>query len=277
MKAWTTLLTEPSYLPGLRTMWRSLQDVGTAYPFVVMVTDGVDAPTRELLRADGCEVVEVPRISPAVDDGYVFGHFTEVWTKLNAWALDYERLVLIDSDMLAVAPMDELFTMPLPDGPDGAPGVAACHTCRCNPEHHDGYPADWVPANCAFTYLSAPLPAAFEPYFNAGLIVLEPSAAAFEALTAIVAGVTDLTDYPFPEQDLLNRYYRGRWAPLPFGFNALKTHLRQHPAVWSMAQVKNIHYLLAKPWTPAALSEAEAPYRSLVDLWQATFDRLDTA
>ena len=41
--AWATLLTREDYLPGVRVLRRSLQDVGTAYPLVVMVTDGVSA------------------------------------------------------------------------------------------------------------------------------------------------------------------------------------------------------------------------------------------
>jgi hypothetical protein len=57
--AWATLLTREDYLPGVRVLWRSLQDVSSAYPLVVMVTAGVSRTAREQLTADGCQVLEV--------------------------------------------------------------------------------------------------------------------------------------------------------------------------------------------------------------------------
>jgi alpha-N-acetylglucosamine transferase len=90
----------------------------------------VDPPTRH----DGGEY------------SYVFEHFSEVWTKLRAWRLEHERVVLLDADMLVVRDMDALMAMPLPDG-----GIAACHTCRCNPERNPAYPVNWVPERCWFS------------------------------------------------------------------------------------------------------------------------------
>jgi alpha-N-acetylglucosamine transferase len=275
--AWTTLLTREDYLPGVRVLWRSLQDVGTAYPLVVMVTDGVSADARDRLTADGCEVLEVERVDPpASTDGahsYVFEQFSEVWTKLRAWCLDYLRVVLLDADMLVVGDMDPLMTMPLPDG-----GIAACHTCRCNPEHNDDYPADWVPERCWFSYWTGTreLPANFDHYFNSGIVVLQPDADVFDSLVERIAGL-DLERYPFPDQDLLNEYFRGRWAALPVGYNALKTLALQHPDVWAgepdAAGLRNIHYLLAKPWSKDG-PPTEPAYLTLDRFWHDVEARL---
>ncbi len=275
--AWATLLTREDYLPGVRVLWRSLQDVGTAYPLVVMVTDGVSAAARDRLVADGCQVLEVERVDPpasvAGEHAYVFEHFTEVWTKLRAWCLDHERVVLLDADMLVVGEMDALMDMPLPDG-----GVAACHTCRCNPEKNDAYPADWVPERCWFTYWAGAreLPADFDLYFNSGIMVLRPDVGVFDALVERIAGL-DLERYPFPDQDLLNEHYRGRWAALPVGYNALKTLALQHPDVWTgepgAAGLRNIHYLLAKPWSGDG-PPTEPAYAALDRLWHEVEARL---
>lgn len=71
--------------------------------------------------------------------------FAEVWTKLRAWDLEeYDRVVLVDSDMLVRANMDELFEMELPsNGPQGKEGIAATFACTCNPAKIKTYPATW--------------------------------------------------------------------------------------------------------------------------------------
>jgi alpha-N-acetylglucosamine transferase len=275
--AWVTLLTREDYGRGARVLWRSLQDVGTAYPLVVMVTDGVSIETRDQLTADGCQVLEVDRVDPpgGADGGhsYVFEQFSEVWTKLRAWCLDYERVVLLDADMLVVGDMDGLMTMPLPDG-----GVAACHTCRCNPEGNEAYPAEWVPERCWFSYWTGTreLPSDFDLYFNSGLMVLRPDPEVFAALVGRIADL-DLDRYPFPDQDLLNEYFRSRWAALPVGYNALKTLALQHPDVWTgepdAAGLRNIHYLLRKPWSSGG-PPGEPRYAALDRFWHDVEARL---
>ncbi len=66
--------------------------------------------------------------------------FSLVWTKLRAFELDeYERVILIDSDMLVRRPMDELMDKKL-DHPDG---IAASFACSCNPRKVATYPDTW--------------------------------------------------------------------------------------------------------------------------------------
>ena len=67
--------------------------------------------------------------------------------------------------------------------------------------------------------------------------------------------MSDLARYPFAEQDFLNEYYDGRWQPLPYVYNALKTLPQQHPTLWDASAVKNIplHHrqaLAEAGWTP---------------------------
>ena len=66
MNAWATLLTQPSYLPGVRTLRASLEKSGSAYPLVVMVTDGIGAPNRQLLADEGCLLREAHDSGPPV-------------------------------------------------------------------------------------------------------------------------------------------------------------------------------------------------------------------
>jgi alpha-N-acetylglucosamine transferase len=266
MKAWATLLTQPGYLVGVRALRASLARVGSAYPLVVVVTDGISDEDRAALTADGCLLREVEPIRPpsGLRDSYANARFAEVWTKLNVWRLtEFERLVVLDADMLVTQDMDELFDLALADDE-----IAACHACRCNPNRIATYPASWTPAGCAYTAVAASGDAAQEvvdPYFNGGTLVLRPDERVFDELMAELAGVEDLTRYVFAEQDFLNEHFRGRWVTLPYVYNALKTLPFQHPTLWDDAAVKNIHFIIDKPWESEL--DPQSRYHALEQQW----------
>ncbi|MCP5916172.1 glycosyltransferase family 8 protein, partial [Klebsiella pneumoniae] len=73
---------------------------------------------------------------PHADGSLAFERFQNVWTKLRAFELyEYERVVMIDSDMLMCHNMDELFDRPLERGM-----IAAALACTCNPKQIPTYP-----------------------------------------------------------------------------------------------------------------------------------------
>lgn len=266
MNAWATLLTQPNYLSGVRALRASLRRSGTTSPLVVMVTRAIDADCRRVLEADGCLLRDVEPIRPdgGLPDSYANARFAEVWTKLAAWRLtEFERVVFLDADMLVTQNMDELFTLPLADGE-----IAACHACRCNPNQIASYPASWTPENCFYTHcrgLEHTRSEGADDYLNGGILVLRPDFGVFSELMAELAAVDDLARYPFAEQDFLNEHFQGRWQPLPYVYNALKTLPFQHPALWDLTDVKNIHYIIDKPWQKPL--DPEDRYYVLDRLW----------
>ncbi|MPY09213.1 glycosyltransferase family 8 protein [Arthrobacter bussei] len=274
MNAWVTLLTQPDYLIGVRTLRASLEASGSTAPLVVMVTEGIDGQARRLLQNDGCLLRDVAPLRPAGGsaDSYANARFAEVWTKLAVWGLtEFERVVFLDADMLVTRTMDELFSLDLVDG-----AIAACHACRCNPNRIASYPPSWTPETCFYTHCRGgdhvTEPDATDNYLNGGFLVLSPDEAVLDDMVGRLAAVEDLSRYPFAEQDFLNEYYRDRWQPLPYVYNALKTLPHQHPSVWDPAAVKNIHYIIDKPWaTPLDPSDR---YFAVNRLWWATADRL---
>ncbi len=269
MFAWVTLLTQPDYYIGVQALHRSLKRSETEWPLIVMVTDAIDIETREALQELGCVIHPVEPLMPSADleQHYASAQFGEVWSKLRAWELTgCDRVVFLDADMLVLRNMDELFTLDLGDH-----ALAACHACRCNPNKIASYPASWQPENCHYTWQDRgeTAPASLDRYLNGGFLVLEPDEEVFNWLQQKVAAITDLRRYPFSEQDLLNEVFENRWLPLPYIYNALKTLPFQHSAMWQEDEVKNLHFILAKPWK-RDLNQPESErdrYYALDKLW----------
>ncbi len=258
MRAWVTLLSGDGYLAGTEVLAGSLAARGTAYPLVVMVTPDVSAAARAAVARAGARVVPVepPAVPPGMSAHYAAARFETVWSKLCAWQLDeYERVGFLDSDMLVLARIDELLELPLPDD-----GLAACHACTCNPLGVPTYPADWTPDRCRYGRTDV------AGYFNSGLMVFRPDRGRFADMSERLAGLTDLAAYKFPEQDFLNEIHVGRWQPLPWVYNALKTIPLCHPELWDLGAVKILHFIIDKPWDHAPDADA-GRFTALHRLW----------
>ena len=186
--------------------------------------------------------------------------FYDCWSKLTPFSLEeYDRVVQLDSDMLVVKNMDDLMDVELdPPGNDGkgAKVFAASHACVCNPLKKAHYPKNWIPENCAFTSqhahpdlaqkTGAP-PTAGLGMPNGGLQVVAPSKAIYDLiLNHLTTGA--VADYEFADQSLLGDLFSGRWVALPYTYNALKTLRAIHKEIWKDEEVRNVHYILDKPW-----------------------------
>ncbi|KAJ6437122.1 glycosyltransferase family 8 [Purpureocillium lavendulum] len=264
---WTTLITNLEYLPGLLTLAHSLRTAGSAYPLLALYTDSFPAEGLAALAARGIPAQRIPYLLPSTSKDYSNDpRFYDCWSKLAPFSLtEYARVVQLDSDMLVLANMDELMDLELDEPPATAAAstgrrvFAAGHACVCNPLAKPHYPKDWVPQNCAFTSQhgdpdSAQTVAA-DPsvgplgFMNGGLQVVNPSAVLYRQIIDHMEA--DAANMDFADQSLLSDLYRGRWVPLPYIYNALKT-LRWpgvHDAIWRDDRVKNLHYILSpKPW-----------------------------
>jgi alpha-N-acetylglucosamine transferase len=189
--------------------------------------------------------------------------FVDTWTKLSVFGVSgYERIVLLDADMIVRQNMDELMDFPLDDAALKAEDdrvFAASHACACNPLKKTHYPKTWIPENCAFTSQHAdPNIAQIEgapssqgvSMLNSGLLVVVPSPEVHAKITEAMLD-DGIAEYIFPDQELLSVSFKGRWAPLPYIYNALKTLRNEnvHGAIWRDDKVKNVHYILSpKPW-----------------------------
>jgi lipopolysaccharide biosynthesis glycosyltransferase len=105
-------------------------------------------------------------------------------------------------------------------------------------------------------------------------LVLTPSKKLMAELEAFLANSPLVPDFKFPDQDLLAAVFRGRWAPLPWKYNALKTVSRTHPEIWRDSEVCCVHYILReKPWH-FRRGDAPPQFEYLHEWWWNAFDRL---
>lgn len=137
------------------------------------------------------------------------------------------------------------------------------------------------PENCSFTYAEsqpnfAPPPAALLStkrtwgLLNSGLVVLSPSKALHDRIVHHLHTSPTVATMALPDQDLLGEVFAGRWTPLPWRMNALKTFRWVHPKLWFVereggARVEGrernqlqgvghgiavLHYIVEKPVCP---------------------------
>ena len=263
-KVWTTLITNTKYLSGLLTLDASLKSAGSRYPLVALYTESFPQEGLDALDKRKIPKKRIPYLLPKTHKDFANDpRFYDCWSKLTPFSLvEYERVVQLDSDMVVRRNMDELMDLPLDGSEMGGKGervFAASHACLCNPLNKPHYPKDWIRENCAFTAQhSNPEKAQVEGVAsdygitmpNGGLQVVIPNNGTYERI--LNAMQDDKTSsYDFSDQSLLGDVFHGRWVPLPYIYNALKT-LRWkgvHDAFWSDDHVKCVHYILSpKPW-----------------------------
>jgi len=157
------------YLPGLLVLHHSLNhphpdpsitatktktptppNQGTRYPFVAFYTSSFPTQGLKILQSRGITTKWVPNVTPASTREYAQDpRFAETWTKLIAFSLvEYERVILLDGDILVRRNMDELMEVELDSKAKLENGTAkrvfaATHACACNPMKKPHYPAHW--------------------------------------------------------------------------------------------------------------------------------------
>ena len=128
-KCWATLLTCPSYLPGVILLNHSLLKHKSQYPLLILTTPSFPQTCIAVLDALGIQHRRIEPLYPEQQGHFLASQFEDTWTKLRVFELvEYETIVLLDADMLVRRNMDELFEVKLP----GTDWIAASHACVTN-------------------------------------------------------------------------------------------------------------------------------------------------
>jgi glycogenin len=244
LHAYCTLLSTESYLPGVLALHESLKRTGTPYPFATAVSTHLSTDIDRLLEKAGIIVRRIPE-STAIPKDLIEsnGHWGHTFDKVHLFGLsEFEKLVYVDSDMIVLDNLDELFDKP----------------------HMSAVPAG-VLVNKDWKRL------------NAGLLVIEPedklADGIFETLPKALEEVAAMGATASGDQDLINAYYPA-WKTTPElqldqGYNMfqcyLDVHIEQHgfqlPPPFSTRQptaprrpIKIVHFVGPhKPWMKGAM------------------------
>jgi hypothetical protein len=177
---------------------------------------------RSLLRASGLTCVDVPDIrNPNVLSGSS-SRFADTYTKLNAFRMTHlERAVYLDSDMIVLQNIDELFL------DDGFAAVADLGL-----EHN-------------------------YDRFNSGLFAFEPDGALFDDL---IGRTRSIHSYDQGDQGFLNEVFPD-WKPLPHEYNVNKRLSAHHPNLFHLESARVLHFVGVKPWQSEPQTPYDELYR----------------
>lgn len=178
MKAYITLLSTASYLPGVIVLHDSVKATNSIYPFWVAISSTVPKNIDDELIKRGMRIV---RLHETIKTPVAFrensGHWGNTFDKILLFGLtNFTKIVYLDSDMLVLKNIDELFEK------NHLSAVAAGQL-----EH-----PEWT-------------------RLNSGLMVINPDNQLCEKMIAIinraVEEVTMLGTNKIGDQDIVNSYY----------------------------------------------------------------------
>jgi inositol 3-alpha-galactosyltransferase len=260
---WVTLVTKPSYVPGVIILAHTLNQQNSKYPLVVQYTDSLGDQAIAAMREEATNhgrlhLERVTLLLPRKDQentGIVAERFKDTFTKLRAfevYKLGYDRAVFLDADMAIFKNPDDLFESHLP----GIDWLGANHACVCNLDHDSWAPPEWHKGNCPYTPLNGPDEVAHKDansrptyhLLNGGMLLFYPTESLWNGMLEYFNTSERLKDYQFPDQDFLADFYRNKWQPLSWKYNAIKTMRYWHPRMWSDEKLVVLHYIVDKPW-----------------------------
>lgn len=282
---WVTLVTRPSYLPGVIVLAHTLDTQKSKFPFIVQFTDGLGEDAIAVLKEEAQRsgriipqhvTLLLPRQGQENMAGVaVAERFRDTFTKLRAFQVyqqGFTRACFLDADMVVLKNPDDVFDIDMPRD-----WLASTHACICTPDSASWAPAAWQKGNCAYTPMTAPHHVGRDidsrPTYgllNGGLFVFYPTEELWTRMMGFFNYSERLKDYQFPDQDFLADFYRNKWKPLSWKYNALKTHPYVHPVLWNRDMVVVLHYIVDKPWERRVSPEGIAGHKGRdgeIHLW----------
>ena len=212
MRAFVTLLSNEAYLQGVIALKRALTAVGTRYQFYCVLSMSVDENLQRTIEDEDIPCIRLSQTSVEElnQDGEQFSHWSFTFDKLQIWGLaQFERIIFLDSDMLILRNIDELF-----DCPPFSAVPAGYSSCLRE---------DWL-------------------YLNSGLMVIKPDVMVEKEMLSLAPGVIKEfreKGLSVGDQDVIKRYCVG-WNKqtelhLDEGYNLFADYLttfhREYPSL----------------------------------------------
>jgi len=252
-KAFITFSNSDQYSNGIVALAESLKEVNSKYPLIAMVTSQVSQDKRNLLSDVGCIVRLVHELDLPEELSLETKRWGPAFTKLITWQFEeYSKLIFLDSDMLALKNIDELFQL---DDTLHATLDADASSCTFKPERLK--------------------------LINSGVLVLKPQKSTFDAFMRTLFDKAILAKGALNDQDVIN--YVVPWQGLPYPtYGAQVTHCEceDDTRMWNDDTIKLVHFTaglkkLPKPWDyNPAQSDHDIPFclLKLYNIWSTLYD-----
>ncbi len=236
------------YLPGVLISAYSIRRTNPNADLVVMVTDDVSKHAQNMLLKAATHLFHIPYVSfeskqmKTERQRQLYGTWiASSYTKWNALALPYKKVILIDGDTIHTENTDELFDLQAPAMPMASPFVqplGKVQTHYDGPTGLDGYPAHG-------TQLSTDL---VNKILNSGGVLPTSTPALIE-----------------PSIDDYNEYLSTVKAMQPFGFPECHSGFDEQSISYYYANVKKVPYTTIHqrynyyPWKDGFVFDGEVP------------------
>lgn len=230
MKAYITICTDDKYVPGVLALNRSLRKTKTVFPLYLLCTDSISLSCVKQLEKEEVQIIKAAPICPS---DYVrkqnqlngSPNWNNTFFKLHIFGLtQFEKLIYLDSDMIVLTNIDNLFDKP--------------HMSAVQAGH--GFNSSWS-------------------QLNSGLMVICPSKNLELKLLSLVCEKPDprmFNGKGIGDQDIINWYYMN-WLNqeelhLPEIYNQFVTLIPQYlreKKIHSFDEIKVLHFVgKNKPW-----------------------------
>ncbi|KAL9638911.1 MAG: hypothetical protein Q9164_001252 [Protoblastenia rupestris] len=197
---------------GYQLMHSPQTGTNTSIPFVVCVTHEVSEKKKKILESDGATVIVVDAVPNPdwLSTNGVKARWKDLMTKLRVFQLvQFEKILLLDSDQLIVKRMDGIFhdpgTMPIQPKEGKFAGRQEASLPQKYMLAAQAQQRDWI-----HPYPPAP----DNNYFGAGFFMALPSHEIFDYYNSVLQ-IKGLFDPDMMEQNLLNYAHR-RDGPMPW-------------------------------------------------------------
>lgn len=228
MKAYVTLLTSESYVPGALILAKTLKHLNTKNKIVVLLDLSlISGHSLALINSAFDEVIQINDkkiVAPLEVVASKLGReeLAVTYSKILLWNLDkYEQIIYLDSDTLPLKNLDHLF---------------------------DKY------EDLAVTEIIASPDVGWPDIFNSGLLILKPNKTVFEKL--LTHSESQDASFDGADQGLLNEFFHlldngHTWKRLPFIYNVTPSANYQYQPALSrfLTEIHLVHFIGSyKPW-----------------------------
>lgn len=127
--AYITVLSNTAYLPGVYALKVALEKVGSQYELLVLIPQELETELSDKIETIGLKYITAPDVEVPLELLEENSYWNATFFKLRTVGLtQFEKIVLLDSDMLILKNLDNLFECPsISAVVDGAPFLSETH------------------------------------------------------------------------------------------------------------------------------------------------------